>query len=181
FDLSDVFFITTANVLGAIPPPLRDRMEVIPIAGYTEEEKLGIARYHIIPKQRKMHGLTEALLRISDNAVRDIIRHYTREAGVRQLERTIGKICRKVALEVVKGRSAGVRLRAGMVEKYLGRPRYRLGEAEAEDQVGLATGLAYTQVGGDILSIEVSILRGRGNQTLTGKLGDVMREAAKSD
>lgn len=180
FDLSDVFFVTTANVLGAIPGPLRDRMEVIQIAGYTEEEKLGIARHHVVPKQLNMHGLTDEHLTLSDNAIREVIRSYTREAGVRHLERNVGKICRKVALEVVQGsqRSSGVTART--VEKYLGAPQFRHNEAEAEDQVGIATGLAYTQVGGDILSIEVTVLKGKGSLTLTGKLGDVMRESAQA-
>lgn len=180
FDLSDVFFITTANVLAGIPAPLRDRMEVIQLEGYTEEEKMGIARHHLVPKQREMHGLTEEHVDISGNALRKMISGYTREAGVRQLERNIAAICRKVALEVVEGKNSTARITARNLEKYLGAPRFRRNEAEGEDQVGVATGLAYTQVGGDILAIEVSVLKGKGSLLLTGKLGDVMRESAQT-
>lgn len=180
FDLSDVFFITTANVLAGIPAPLRDRMEIIQLAGYTEEEKLGIARHHLVPKQMEMHGLADEHLAFSDNALRQMIARYTREAGVRQLERTIAAVCRKVALEVVEGREGQARVTARNVEKYLGPPHFRRNEAEAQDQVGVATGLAYTQVGGDILAIEVSVLKGKGNLLLTGKLGEVMRESAQT-
>lgn len=180
FDLSDVFFITTANVLAAIPGPLRDRMEVIELSGYTEEEKVGIARHHVVPKQLKMHGLTEEHLSISEAAIREMIRGYTREAGVRQLERNVGKVCRKVALEVVEGSERPAQITARNIERYLGVPLYRHNLAEVQDQVGTATGLAYTQVGGDILPIEVTVLQGKGSLTLTGKLGEVMRESAQA-
>ncbi|NLJ75260.1 MAG: endopeptidase La [Firmicutes bacterium] len=178
FDLSEVLFITTANVLHSIPAPLRDRMEIIEIPGYTEEEKLEIAKRHLWPKQLKNHGLTDEQLKISDNTIAKIISEYTREAGVRSLERNLGTICRKAATEIVKGSATSLRVNVSNLDKYLGAPRYRHTMAEVEDKVGVATGLAYTQFGGEILSIEVTVVPGKGKLTLTGKLGDVMRESA---
>ncbi|MFU8795085.1 MAG: endopeptidase La, partial [Dethiobacteria bacterium] len=180
FDLSQVMFITTGNTTYNIPQPLLDRMELIHIPGYTEEDKVQIARQYLIPKQLKEHGLTEKNLEISEGTVRRIIREYTREAGVRNLERNISAICRKVAREVVKDREKHIRLTKSNLQKYLGVPRYRFGAAEKENEVGVATGLAWTESGGDILSIEVSLMKGKGKMILTGQLGDVMQESAKA-
>lgn len=180
FDLSKVMFITTANSTHGIPKPLLDRMEIIEISGYTEEDKVHIAMDHLIPKQIKEHGLNEHNIAFSEGAVRKIIREYTREAGVRSLEREIASVCRKVARQVVEDASTSVHVNAGNLGKYLGIQRYRFGVAEREHQVGVATGLAWTEVGGDILSIEVALLKGKGNLTLTGKLGDVMKESAQA-
>ncbi|MGB9791728.1 MAG: endopeptidase La, partial [Thermacetogeniaceae bacterium] len=163
FDLSKVMFITTANVEYNIPRPLLDRMEVIRIPGYTEEEKLQIAVRHLIPKQLKEHGLKEHHLQISENAIRGIIRQYTREAGVRNLEREIATICRKTAREVVKNKNYQNRVSAAKLPALLGIPRYRYGTIEEENEVGVATGLAWTEVGGEVLSVEVSVLKGKGN------------------
>lgn len=178
FDLSEVLFITTANSLHSIPHPLRDRMEIIEIPGYTEYEKFEIAKRHLWPKQVKNNGLKEDQIQISPNAIYKVINEYTREAGVRTLERRLGTICRKVATEIVKGSTTSARITVGNVHKYLGIPRYRQTQIDLEDKVGVATGLAYTQVGGEILSIEVTIMPGKGKLTLTGKLGEVMRESA---
>ncbi len=180
YDLSQVMFITTGNTTFNIPQPLLDRMELIHIPGYTEEDKVEIARQYLIPKQLKEHGLTEQNLEISEGTVRRIIREYTREAGVRNLERNLSAICRKVAREVVKDRSKHVRITKSNIQKYLGVPRYRYGSAEKENEVGVATGLAWTETGGDILSIEVTLMKGKGKMTLTGQLGDVMQESAKA-
>ncbi|MHB8182685.1 MAG: endopeptidase La [Candidatus Desulforudaceae bacterium] len=180
FDLSNVMFITTANVNYSIPRPLLDRMEVIYISGYTEEEKAEIAIRHLIPKQLKEHGLTAKTLSISENAVRRIIREYTREAGVRNLERQIAALCRKTAKEIVAKKAKRVRVTMRNIEQYLGIPRYRYGVAELADQVGVATGLAWTEVGGDTLAIEVTVCKGKGGLVLTGKLGEVMRESAQA-
>jgi len=180
FDLSKVMFITTANVEYNIPRPLLDRMEVIKISGYTEEEKVKIAQLHLIPKQLKEHGLKPHHLQISENAIRGIIREYTREAGVRNLEREIATICRKTAREVVKDKNYQARVSAGNLASYLGIPRYRYGTAEKENVVGVATGLAWTEAGGEVLNVEVSVLKGKGNVTLTGKLGEVMKESAQA-
>jgi len=180
FDLSKVMFITTANVEYNIPRPLLDRMEVIKISGYTEEEKVKIAQLHLIPKQLKEHGLKPHHLQISENAVREIIRKYTREAGVRNLEREIATICRKTAKEVVKDENYQARVSAGNLASYLGIPRYHYGTAEKENVVGVATGLAWTETGGEVLNVEVSVLKGKGNITLTGKLGEVMKESAQA-
>ncbi|NLM40216.1 MAG: endopeptidase La [Firmicutes bacterium] len=180
FDLSEVLFITTANVLYTIPGPLRDRMEVIEIPGYTDEEKLNIAKRHLWPKQLDNHGLAAEQVRISDNTILKIISEYTREAGVRTLERMLATICRKVAAEVVRGNTTTVRITLSNLNKYLGTPRYRHTEAEQEDRVGVANGLAYTQYGGEILAIEVTVVQGKGRLTLTGKLGEVMRESAQA-
>jgi len=178
YDLSNVMFITTANVQYNIPRPLLDRMEVITIAGYTEEEKVKIAERHLVPKQVKEHGLTQEQIFMSENALRRIIREYTREAGVRNLERQVATICRKVARDIVSGEVAKAKVTAQNVDQYLGIPKYRYGVAERADEVGVATGLAWTEVGGDVLNVEVSVLKGKGNLTLTGKLGDVMKESA---
>jgi ATP-dependent Lon protease len=180
FNLSKVLFITTANVEYNIPRPLLDRMEVIKLPGYTEEEKVKIAERHLIPKQLKEHGLKPRNLQISDNAVREIVREYTREAGVRSMEREIATICRKTAREVVKDRKHQARVSAAGLENYLGIPRYHWGTIEKENEAGVATGLAWTEVGGDVLSVEVSVLKGKGDITLTGKLGDVMKESAQA-
>lgn len=180
YDLSKVLFVATANDLGSIPGPLRDRMEVISIAGYTEVEKGMIAKNHLAPKQLKEHGLTEEQLTFSEDALLNIVRYYTREAGVRGLERQIASICRKVTKEIVSGEKEGVVVDRPMVEEYLGKRIFRYGMAETENQVGVATGLAYTAVGGDTLQIEVSLSPGKGKLQLTGKLGDVMKESAQT-
>ncbi len=180
FDLSRVMFITTGNTSYNIPQPLLDRMELIHIPGYTEEDKVEIARQYLIPKQLREHGLTDENLEISEGAVRHIIREYTREAGVRNLERSISSICRKVAREVVKDRNKHIRLTRQNLQKYMGIPRYRYGSAETHDEIGVATGLAWTESGGDLLSIEITLMKGKGKMTLTGQLGDVMQESAKA-
>ncbi|HAG07784.1 MAG TPA: endopeptidase La [Peptococcaceae bacterium] len=180
FDLSNVLFITTANLYHNIPRPLLDRMEVIYISGYTEEEKVQIAVRHLIPKQLKEHGLDKKALMISENAVRRLIREYTRESGVRNLEREIATICRKTAKEIVAHKAEQVRVTQRNVERFLGIPRFRYGMAEKEDEVGVATGLAWTETGGDTLAIEIVVCRGKGALTLTGKLGEVMRESAQA-
>ncbi|TWT08992.1 endopeptidase La [Planomicrobium sp. CPCC 101079] len=180
YDLSNVLFIATANDLGSIPGPLRDRMEVITIAGYTEAEKQMIAKNHLAPKQLKEHGLTEEQLQFEDKALLAVVRYYTREAGVRGLERQIASICRKVTKQIVSGDKEQVVVTAAAVEEYLGKRKFRYGMAETENQVGVATGLAYTTVGGDTLQIEVSLSPGSGKLQLTGKLGDVMKESAQT-
>ncbi len=179
FDLSDVMFITTANTTSTIPRPLLDRMEVIDISGYTENEKLEIAKDHLLPGQLKDHGLKENNFNLSENALLKLIRHYTREAGVRNLERNLATICRKAAKEVVEGKETGTRIDTRNLNKYLGIPKYDYGKIENEDRTGVVTGLAWTQMGGDILDIEVSIIPGEGKLILTGKLGDVMKESAQ--
>ncbi|NLJ81169.1 MAG: endopeptidase La [Firmicutes bacterium] len=178
FDLSEVLFITTANVVHSIIPPLRDRLEIIEIPGYTEQEKLEIAKRHLWPKQLKNHGLKEEQLQISDNTIYKIISEYTKEAGVRNLERNLATVCRKVATEIVKGSISSARLNISNLHKYLGLPRYRQTVVEKEDKVGVAAGLAFTQVGGQVLTIEVTVVPGKGKLTLTGKLGEVMQESA---
>lgn len=180
FDLSQVMFLTTANVLHQIPTPLRDRMEVIEIPGYTEHEKLEIAKRHLWPKQLAAHGLDTEQVQISENALVRVISDYTREAGVRSLERSLAAVCRKIATEIVRGGKTPVRVTVNSLHKYLGVPKYQHHMMDAEDRVGVATGLAFTAVGGEILSIEVTIVKGRGNITLTGKLGEVMRESAQT-
>jgi ATP-dependent Lon protease len=179
YDLSKVMFITTANTLDRIPRPLQDRMEIIRLPGYTETEKLQIAKKYLIRKQREANGLKEENIEFSDKSLLGIIRNYTREAGVRNLEREIASVCRKVAVEVVKNdRNAHVRVSASALAKYLGPPKFRYGIAELEPQVGVATGLAWTELGGELLSVEVTIVPGRGKLTITGQLGEVMRESA---
>ncbi|MDH7478834.1 MAG: endopeptidase La [Syntrophomonadaceae bacterium] len=180
FDMSRVMFITTANTTHTIPRALLDRMEVIFLGGYTEEEKLQIAIHYLLPKQLKEHGLESDQLQISENTLRKIIRQYTREAGVRNLEREIATICRKAAREIVKDRDKKIKINANTLEASLGIPRYRYGVAESDHQVGVATGLAWTETGGDVLAVEVALLKGKGQLTLTGKLGEVMRESAQA-
>ncbi|SEA51946.1 ATP-dependent Lon protease [Thalassobacillus cyri] len=180
YDLSKVMFVATANNMSAIPGPLLDRMEVISIAGYTEVEKLHIAKEHLLPKQIKENGLTKGQLQFREEALLKLIRTYTREAGVRNLERELASICRKSAKIIVAGEKKRVVVTENLLEELLGRPKYRYGQAEEEDQIGTATGLAYTSAGGDTLSIEVSIYPGKGKLTLTGKLGDVMKESAQA-
>ena len=181
YDLSDVMFITTANVLPTIPAPLQDRMEVIRIAGYTEPEKLNIAKKFLVNKEMEANGLNANNVIFTEGALLSIIRNYTREAGVRNLEREIASICRKVAREIVTNGDKGkIRISSGQIEKYLGVPKFRHGETEGKDFVGLTVGLAWTEVGGELLPIEVSIMRGTGKLTLTGKLGDVMQESAQA-
>ena len=180
FDLSEVLFITTANVLHSIPPALRDRMEVIEIPGYTEFEKFEIAKRHLWPKQLKNNGLHEDQIQISDNTIYKIINEYTKEAGVRTLERRLGTVCRKVATEIVKGQTTSARINVSNLHKYLGIPRYQQSQINTEDKVGVATGLAFTQVGGETLTIEVTVVQGKGRLALTGKLGEVMRESAQA-
>ncbi|QED48821.1 endopeptidase La [Cytobacillus dafuensis] len=180
YDLSKVMFIATANDLSTIPGPLRDRMEIITIAGYTELEKVHIAKDHLLPKQIKEHGLTKSQLQIRDEAFQKVVRFYTREAGVRGLERQLATICRKTAKIIVAGDKKKVIISEKNIEDFLGKPKFRYGQAELEDQIGVATGLAYTTVGGDTLQIEVSLSPGKGKLVLTGKLGDVMKESAQA-
>ena len=180
YDLSDVMFVATANTLN-IPPALLDRMEVIRLAGYTEDEKVVIANRYLVPKQMKNNGLHDKELNISDSAIRDIIRYWTREAGVRNVEREVAKICRKVVKRQVSADSTGrVRIGPRSLEKYLGVKRYRHGQSERKDWVGQATGLAWTEVGGDLLTIEAAVMSGKGKSTYTGQLGEVMQESIQA-
>ncbi|MEZ0344612.1 MAG: endopeptidase La [Caldimicrobium sp.] len=182
YDLSQVLFITTANTLYTIPAPLLDRMEVIELPGYTEEEKLEIAKHYLIPRQLEAHGLKPEWFPISDKVLLEIIRRYTREAGVRNLEREIATLCRKVAKEVAKDPKAfkPFRINMSVLEKFLGVPKYRYGVAEEKPQVGIATGLAWTETGGALLQIEAVIMPGTGNLKITGKLGEVMQESVQA-
>src|SRR6476620_4821512 len=181
YDLSDVMFITTANTLRGIPVPLQDRMEIIQLSGYTEFEKMNIAVKYLVPRQKKECGLDEVPFTLSENAIRTTIHHYTREAGVRNLEREIASICRKVARKVVTdGKSFSQEITAAKVTEYLGVPRFRASMAEEKNEIGVATGLAWTEVGGEILTIEATLMPGKGRLTLTGKLGDVMQESAQA-
>ncbi len=181
FDLSEVMFITTANTTYAIPPALIDRMEIIFLPGYTEEEKLRIAKGFLIPKQRVANGLTERNIVFTDKSLKELIQRYTREAGVRSLEREIASICRKAAKEVVKkGKKTRVAVSVKALARHLGPPRFKYGKAEKKDEIGIATGLAWTEVGGDILTTEVTLMSGKGRLLLTGKLGDVMQESAQA-
>jgi ATP-dependent Lon protease len=182
YDLSEVFFITTANNLHGIPVPLQDRMEIIQISGYTEEDKLRIADGYLIPKQVEQNGFKGGDIQLTDGAILEIIRRYTREAGVRSLERIIASLCRKIARERLKKKLKGKKYQvsAQSVAKYLGTPRYRYGLAEENDEIGLATGLAWTEVGGELLQIEATLMTGSGKLTITGKLGDVMQESAQA-
>ncbi|MGE7905250.1 endopeptidase La [Peribacillus sp. NPDC094092] len=180
YDLSKVMFVATANNLGSIPGPLRDRMEIISIAGYTEIEKLHIAKDHLLPRQLENHGLLKTQLQIREEALTKIIRYYTREAGVRSLERQLASICRKTAKIIVSGDKKRVVISEKNVEEFLGKTMFHYGQAEVENQVGVANGLAYTSVGGDTLQIEVSLSPGKGKLILTGKLGDVMKESAQA-
>jgi ATP-dependent Lon protease len=181
YDLSKVMFITTANTLDRIPRPLQDRMEIIRIAGYTELEKLSIAKKYLMEKQKESNGLTTDNLVFTDNALLGVIRHYTKEAGVRNLEREIAAICRKVAVEVVrKDRNAHIQVGSKSLHKYLGPVKFRYGKAEAEVKIGVTTGLAWTELGGELLATEVTIMPGKGQLIITGKLGDVMQESAQA-
>ncbi|MBI4484040.1 MAG: endopeptidase La [Acidobacteria bacterium] len=181
FDLSSVFFICTANVLHTIPRPLQDRMEIILISGYTEQEKLGIAKRFLVPKQLKASGVKENNLKFIDDAILEIIRRYTRESGVRNLEREIGKICRKLAKKIlVQGKGYFEELKLETVQEYLGIPKYRQTLSEKSNEIGLANGLAWTEMGGEVLHIESTLMDGKGNLTLTGSLGDVMQESAQA-
>ena len=178
FDLSKVFFICTANVLDTIPPALRDRMEVLRIPGYTEEEKLEIARMHLVPRQRGEHGLEETHVEFTEEGIRTIINEYTREAGVRNLDREIANVCRKVARKFVEGNHERATIDADRVHELLGPVRFFRELSERTDRSGVAIGLAWTQVGGEILFVESSLMRGKGKVTITGRLGDVMKESA---
>ncbi len=181
YDLSKVMFIATANTLDTIPSPLRDRMEIIELSGYTRQEKAEIAKRYLVPKKRKENGLTEDMLRITDGAIDAVIDGYTMEAGVRSLERTIGTVCRKAAVRIAKGEESKISVTKQNLEKFLGAKRFlRDGEMLAKDEVGAATGLAWTSVGGATLTIEVSAFEGKGDILLTGKLGDVMKESARA-
>lgn len=180
FDLSRVLFIATANVLDTIPGPLRDRMEVLQISGYTEQEKMEIARRYLLPRQLKEHALSEQQLQIEDSAIQKIIQNYTREAGVRSLEREIGAIARKAIRRVAGGSDAPPPVTADNLADYLGPVRVRYEITEARDEIGVATGMAWTEVGGDVLFVEAALVPGRGNLQLTGKLGEVMQESAKA-
>jgi ATP-dependent Lon protease len=182
YDLSDIFFVTTANNLHSIPPPLQDRMEIIKLDGYTEEDKLKIAQGFLIPKQLEANGFSPDDIVFNERSIQEIIRRYTREAGVRNLERNIASICRKVARERLKKKELDrkFRITAKTVHRYLGIPRFRFGLAEEKDEVGLATGLAWTEVGGELLQIETTLMPGKGKLTITGKLGDVMQESAQA-
>ncbi len=181
YDLSEVFFVTTANTLHSIPPPLRDRMEIIQITGYTELDKLNIAKNFLVRKQCEANGLNLDNVAFSDENLLYIIRHYTKEAGVRNLEREIASVCRKVAKEVVRsGPETRIELSEELLQEYLGIPKFRYGRAEEKDEIGLATGLAWTEFGGDILGIETVLMPGKGKIIITGKLGEVMQESAQA-
>jgi ATP-dependent Lon protease len=179
YDLSDVMFVTTANSL-RMPQPLLDRMEIIRIPGYTEDEKVEIARRHLIPKQLKAHGLKKTEWSVSDDALRDVIRYYTREAGVRNLEREIANLTRKAIKDILMKKLASVTVSRRNLEKYAGVKKFRFGEIETEDMVGMVTGLAWTEVGGELLTIESVVVPGKGRITSTGKLGDVMKESVQA-
>jgi ATP-dependent Lon protease len=179
YDLSDVMFITTANTL-RMPQPLLDRMEIIRIPGYTEDEKLEIARRHLLPKQLEVHGLKADEWAITDEAILDLIRYYTREAGVRNLERELAGLARKAIKDIVSGKAKKLRLTRKNLGKYAGVRRFRYGEAELEDLIGVVTGLAWTEVGGELLTIESVVMPGKGKIMITGKLGDVMQESVQA-
>ncbi len=181
YDLSKILFICTANSLERIPRPLQDRMEIIRIPGYTEWEKLHIAKKYLLKKQRDANGLSEQQIDCPENSLMNVIRSYTRESGVRSLEREIGTLCRKVAVEIVKkGRKTRVRINAKNLAKFLGPARFRIGKAEQEDKIGVVTGLAWTDMGGELLATEVTVVPGKGHLTITGKIGDVMQESAQA-
>ncbi|MCX7337948.1 MAG: endopeptidase La [Alphaproteobacteria bacterium] len=179
YDLSDVMFVTTANTL-KMPQPLLDRMEIIRIPGYTEDEKLVIARQYLTPKQKTLHGLKDDELSINDDAITVLIRNYTREAGVRNLEREIANLCRKAIKEILTTQVSSISVTAETVGKYAGIPRYQYGQVESDDAIGVTTGLAWTEVGGELLSIEAVVLPGKGKPLFTGKLGDVMQESIQA-
>lgn len=179
-DLSEVLFIASANSLSDIPGPLRDRMEIIEVSSYTENEKLHIAKDHLIAKQLKKNGVNEKQLKISDKALREVIAFYTREAGVRGLERRLGEICRKAARRIYEGETEKIRVSGNNLEEFLGKPKYREDKKNKKDEIGIVRGLAWTSVGGVTLEIEVNVLSGKGELVLTGKLGDVMKESARA-
>lgn len=179
YDLSNVMFVATANYLGDIPEPLRDRLEIIELSSYTEEEKLNIAKEHLIPKQLEVNGLKKSQFKISDAQIRYIIRHYTREAGVRQLERVIASLCRKTVLAILKDDKASVNITQKQIVEWLGKNIFEYGQREKKNQVGVVTGLAYTSFGGDVLPVEVTYFDGKGKFTVTGQLGDVMKESTE--
>jgi ATP-dependent Lon protease len=179
YDLSNVMFVTTANTLN-IPPALMDRMEIIRLAGYTEDEKIEIAKRHLLPGQRLAHGLEAAEWMVDDAALLELVRRYTREAGVRSLEREIAKLARKAVKEILTSTKKVVAVTLDNLESYLGVPKYRYGEAELEDQVGIVTGLAWTEVGGELLTIEGVMMPGKGKMTVTGNLRDVMKESIQA-
>jgi ATP-dependent Lon protease len=181
YDLSQIMFICTANSLDRVPRPLLDRMEVIRLPGYTEYEKLHIAKRYLVKKQREANGVTEKNIELPDSVLSSVIRSYTKESGVRNLEREIGTLCRKVAVEVVKrDRDTRVRLNTKNLAKYLGPLRFRVSKVEQEDKIGVVTGLAWTELGGELLATEVTVLSGKGKLTITGKIGDVMQESAQA-
>ncbi len=180
FDLSGVLFICTANALGPIPRPLRDRMEIVEIGGYTEDEKIEIARRYLVPKELEAHGLERDQLELPEKLLAQVIRNYTSEAGVRGLERQIGKVCRKVAREVVKGKSVRLKVNAAKIEEFLGPPRHGFDQQLGGTQIGVAIGLGATEVGGVIIPVEVATMPGRGSLTITGQAGDVMQESARA-
>jgi ATP-dependent Lon protease len=180
FDLSGVLFITTANTTSTIPRPLLDRMEVIELTSYTDEEKLHIAKDHLFPKQRKKHGLKSRQLKISDTAIREIIAGYTRESGVRVLERELAALCRKAAMKIVSEEKKTINIKPSMLEEYLGVRKYKPDEHRTRDEVGLVRGLAWTSVGGVTLDVEVNVVDGTGKLELTGNLGSVMQESARA-
>ena len=179
-DLSEVLFIATANEVSGIPKPLLDRMELIEVSSYTENEKFHIAKEHLVEKQKSKNGIKKEQLTITDSALKDIIRLYTREAGVRSLERTIGKLCRKAAREIFKDSEAAVKVTKTNLKTYLGNPKYSPEKKNDRAEVGIVRGLAWTSVGGVTLEVEVNVLPGKGELVLTGKLGDVMKESATS-
>lgn len=180
FDLSNVMFITTGNLIDTIPGPLRDRMEIIYLSGYTAEEKVGIAKNYLVPKQFDEHGITKKVLKITDAALLQIISQYTREAGVRNLEREIANLCRKVAKRIAEGAPKKFTITTRNLHRYLGVPKYLPEEEMEKDEVGVSTGLAWTEAGGDIIYIEATTMKGKGGLTLTGQLGDVMKESAQA-
>jgi ATP-dependent Lon protease len=179
YDLSNVMFVTTANSYN-MPGPLLDRMEIIPLSGYTEDEKIEIAKRHLVDKQVKNHGLKKAEFEVGDDALTDMVRYYTREAGVRNLEREIAKLARKAVTKIVKKEDKEVRVTSYNLDDFLGVRKFRYGLAEDENQIGVVTGLAYTSVGGDLLHIEALKLPGKGRMKTTGKLGDVMKESIEA-
>jgi ATP-dependent Lon protease len=178
FDLSNVMFVTTGNLADTIPVPLRDRMEILYLSGYTEEEKLEISKKYLVPKQLEEHGITSKILKISDSAIKQTISHYTREAGVRNLEREIANLCRKIAKQIAEGKAKKFNVTAGNIHKYLGVPKYLPEEEMKKDEIGVSTGLAWTESGGDVIYVEATLMKGKGSLTLTGQLGDVMKESA---
>ncbi len=179
YDLSNVMFVTTANTLN-MPPPLRDRMEIIHLSGYTEDEKVQIAIRHLVPKQMKNHGLKKTEWSVSEGAVRDLIRYYSREAGVRNLERELANLTRKAVKQIVQKRKKKIRVTRQNLKSYSGVRRFRFGLAEVADQIGAVTGLAWTEVGGELLTIEALVVPGKGRVKITGKLGEVMQESIQA-